>query len=335
MNRFFTTLIISLLALSFIACEKKEEVRIQGKIFGTYYSVLAYTDKEVNQEDLKLKIDQFLSRLDYIYSTYKKESELSKLNNFRSGEKVAISADLFKVIKISQEVAHETGGYFDITVGPIVNAWGFGPNGVQKKPSDEEIKLLSQYVGMDKLVLFDEGDLQKANNNIYIDLSAIAKGHAVDELLDYLKSQDFKSAMVEIGGEVKAYGKKSDGKSFRIGIEKPSEVQSGKIMSVVKLDNKAMATSGSYRNYKKYQDKVFSHTINPITKRPAENKVISVTVLHESCAFADAYATAMMAMGAKKSLEFANNKGLAVYILMKNGEKIDILTSNNYPTDKD
>tara|TARA_B100001971_G_scaffold215182_1_gene259137 strand:- start:83081 stop:84067 length:987 start_codon:yes stop_codon:yes gene_type:complete len=313
-----------------LSCQNDHEIRLKGKIFGTYYSVITY-GKEKEPEVLRKEIDQLLTRLDYIYSTYKSDSELSKLNNFHSEDTIGLTSELFNVLKISEEVYQDTDGFFDVTVGPIVNAWGFGPDGVQKRPSEKELKILSQLVGMDKIKLFDNGDIKKINKNIYIDLSAIAKGHAVDEVSEYLKRSEFKSALVEIGGEVRAYGKKPDGTDFRIGIEKPSEVQSGEIVNVVALDNMSLATSGSYRNYKKYQDKVFSHTIDPKTKKPAQNKVISVTVVHEKCVYADAYATALMAMGAKKALEFANNKGLGIYILVKNGEKIDTLTSNSFP----
>lgn len=316
----------------FIACNKDSELRLKGEIFGTYYSVLAYSDKEdLDNKELKREIDQYLSRLDYIYSTYKKDSDLSKLNSYRSIEKVAISAELYSVLKLSKEIYEETDGYFDVTVGPIVNAWGFGPEGKQKKPTEKEIEMLSQFIGMDKLTLFENGDIKKQNDGIYVDLSAIAKGLAVDKLLLFIKEKGFKSALVEIGGEVRAFGKKADNKSFRIGIEKPNEVQSGEIINIVELNDMAMATSGSYRNYKKYQEQVFSHTIDPKTKKPAMNKVISVTVLHKECAYADAYATGLMAMGTQKALEFANNKGLAVYILVKKGEIIDIVTSKTFP----
>jgi thiamine biosynthesis lipoprotein len=316
-----------------VGCQKDglKEYSLSGEIFGTYYRVKGYSKKDLNQEQLKKEIDQYLSYLDLIFSTYKSDSELSKLNIYLNDQEVAIGQELYEVLKISRDIFKETKGYFDITVGPIVNAWGFGPDGVQKQPIDDEIKRLSNFVGMDKLKISSNQTVLKREPKLYIDLSAIAKGYAVDKLAKLLEEKYFKSFIVEIGGEVKAIGLKDDKSKFRVGIERPEIKQTGSIMQVVELQNKSLATSGSYRNFKKYQDQVFSHTINPLTFKPAMNKVISVSVLHESCTMADAYATAFMAMGAEKSLEFANNKDLAIYILMKNGEKIDILTSNNFP----
>jgi len=320
------------LALFILSCSgnKNEKIQIQGKIFGTYYRVLTYGETS-KVESLREEIDQYLSHLNMIYSTYDPNSELSKLNKYREENSIGVSALLYDVIKVSQSIYKQTQGYFDITVGPIVNAWGFGPNGVQKKPTDKEIEKLSAFVGFDKLKVLKNQEVLKTNSNIYIDLSAIAKGYAVDMLALYLQEKGYKNLLVEIGGEIRTIGKKLNGSGFKVGIEKPELNQTGKIVSIVELSDMSMATSGSYRNFKKYQDKVFSHTIDPITKKPALNNVISVTVIHEECALADAYATAFMAMGAKKSLEFANNNKLGIYILMKNGEKVDILQSNYFP----
>lgn len=316
------------------SCNKSDElIKLQGQIFGTYYSVVLH-GKDIDQKILKEEIDQFLRGQDYIFSTYKEDSELSKLNSYKDQKKVGLSGELYNVLKLSQKIFEETSGYFDVTVGPIVNAWGFGPDGVQNKPTEEEISKLSQFVGMDKIKLFDNGDIKKLNPNIYIDLSAIAKGYAVDQLLIYLERKGFKGGLVEIGGEVRTFGTKPKGETFKVGIEKPEFNQSGNLVNVVELKDMAMATSGSYRNFKKYQDTFFSHTIDPIQKKPANNNMISVTVLHNNCTHADAYATAFMVMGAEKSLEFANNKGLGIYILVKNGEKIDILTSDYFPKNK-
>jgi thiamine biosynthesis lipoprotein len=308
-----------------------KEYSFSGKIFGTYYRVKGFSEKDFEHDKLKKEIDQYLTYLNLIFSTYEKDSELSKLNRYFDKRRVGLSQELYDVLKMSFDIYQETNGYFDVTVGPIVNAWGFGPDGVQKKPSENEISKLSTYVGMDKVTLFPELAIQKALPNTYIDLSAIAKGYAVDKLADFLQQKSFKSLIVEIGGEVKAIGVKEQNQKYKVGIEKPELAQTGAIINVVALKDMSLATSGSYRNYKKYQDKIFSHTIDPKTFRPAMNKVISVSVLHESCAKADAYATAFMAMGAKKSLEFANNNELGIYIIVKNEDKIDILTSNYFP----
>ena len=294
---------------------------------GTYYSVKvvsASRDGELAR-DIKLSLD----KLNKIFSTYDPNSELSKLNTASNHVKIPISEELKYILELSKSIHTETAGYFDVTVGPIVNAWGFGPDKNKKRPSEDELKLLKKNVGME-LFSVDDNLFQKSKKDLYIDLSAVAKGYAVDMVMKFLKERGIKSGLVEIGGEVKATGVKPNGKEWLIGIEKPNETLGEGIQAIVTLKDMAMATSGSYRNYVKYGDEVFGHTIDPTSGVPANTNVISVTVLHSECANADAYATAMLAMGIRKAKNLAKKLKLAAYFIVKNGERVDIVSTEAF-----
>jgi len=166
--------------------------------------------------------------------------------------------------------------------------------------------------------------------NLYLDMSAIAKGFGVDELVKYLEYNGYRNFLVEIGGEIRTRGQKADGGRWMVGIEGPSEKLGEKLAKVVPLENLAMATSGSYRNYVKYGDEIFNHTIDPKTGRPAKHQTVSVTVLHEYCADADAWATALMSMGSEKGLDLANKNDLMVLFQVKNGDEISQISTTEF-----
>lgn len=297
---------------------------------GTYYSVKVPAANSKIKTELKEKIDQRLVEINQIFSTYIKDSEISKINSTKKSISFDISKELFEVLTLSNEIYQSTEGYFDVTVGPIVNAWGFGPDGKQKRPDVLVIKKLKESIGMNLISLPAKNKLLKQHNDLYIDLSAIAKGYGVDKVLELVKEQGYSNALVEIGGEVRTLGTKPDGSLWLIGIEKPSEELGTGIQDIVGLSGMAMATSGSYRNFVKYGDEVFSHTIDPITAKPALNNVISVTVLASSCARADAYATAFMAMGAERGLNLAKKLGLPAYFIVKNGSSTAIMHTDSF-----
>jgi thiamine biosynthesis lipoprotein len=311
-----------------ISCSSNEEklLTIKGDTMGSYYQVKVYSKKDPVK--MKADIDKFLELFNNIYSTYIPTSELSKINTSKF-DKVKLSDSMVKLLMVAEEVSRNSRGYFDITVGPLVNAWGFGPNGKRKKPTDEEIKEYLAKTGAQHLKLKDHW-LSKNKKGMYIDLSAIAKGFGVDELLTYLEFAGHKNMIVEIGGEVRSRGKKADGSAWSVGIEGPSEKFGSKLSTVVFLDNIGMATSGSYRNFVKYGDEIFNHTIDPKTGYPTSHKTISVSVMHEYCADADAWATAFMAMGAKKALKMANENDIMAYIQVLEGKEIKILMTNAY-----
>lgn len=324
--------LIILSSLFLVSClNSSNDINIRGSIFGTYYLVKGHTDKEIDLKLLQRDIDNYLNYLNMIFSTYDNDSELSKLNQLSTIEPIRVSFELKEVLLASKKLYEQTKGYFDVTVGPIVNAYGFGPIKVKSKPSAESIKEISKLIGSDKFNIDKSGLFKKSIPSLYIDLSAIAKGYAVDKLLEFLVSEKkIKNVLVEIGGEVKAVGKKQDGSSFRVGIEKPSLQQEGKIIKAIELENLSMATSGNYRNIRTFDDLTVSHTIDPLSKEPVKTDIVSATVLHESCMMADAYATALMAMGSKKALEFSNQYKIQSFIIVKNEDKLDIMSSDTF-----
>jgi len=293
---------------------------------GTYYKVKAYGSAE--NQDLKEDVDKFLTLFNNIFSTYIPTSELSKINT-TTFDKIKISRSMGKLLDISLTLYQKSQGYFDITVGPLVNAWGFGPDGKRKKPTADEIKSLMNRVGSYHLEM-KKNYLHLKTKNLYLDMSAIAKGFGVDELVKYLEYNGYRNFLVEIGGEIRTRGQKADGGRWMVGIEGPSEKLGEKLAKVVPLENLAMATSGSYRNYVKYGDEIFNHTIDPKTGRPAKHQTVSVTVLHEYCADADAWATALMSMGSEKGLDLANKNDLMVLFQVKNGDEISQISTTEF-----
>lgn len=313
--------------LFMLSCSGGEKTlqTIEGKTMGTYYRVKLYSNDK--PENLKEDIDKFFKLFNDLYSTYIPSSEVSKINSSKF-DNMKISDSMKKVLEISQEVSRKSKGYFDITVGPLVNLWGFGPDGKQNLPSTEEVAAARKLIGFEKVEVKD-GRLHRPVGT-YLDFSAVAKGFGVDEVIKFLEYQGYQNLLVEVGGEVRARGKKADGSKWKVGVEGPSEELGAKLVKVLELDNMAMATSGNYRNYLKYGDKIFSHTINPLEGRPAEHKTISVTVVHEYCADADAWATAFMSMGHEMGLEMANNNEIIAFFQVKEGNDIKYFSSRKF-----
>lgn len=317
---------LTLIILIQISCSKsKDLIHLTGSTMGTYYSVKLYSDQD--KENLKVQVEEVLKEVNQVFSTYITDSEISRINQ-SSGE-IEITPVFKEVLDLSLKINNESNGAFDPTVGPLVNLWGFGPNKERLKPSDKEIQKALENSGLNKLKI-KENKLIKPSKEIYIDFSAIAKGQGVDDLGLVLESRGITDYLVEIGGEVRARGKKPDGKSWLVGIEKPSEKLGEAIQKVIKLDNLSIATSGGYRNYLKYGDKVFTHTIDPKTGYPVTHKLVSVSVLHKDCAVADAWATALMVLGDEKGLDIANRTGLKAYFLVKKDKDFIELKTENF-----
>ena len=329
-------LLFILLSLILISCEQKKKTftesifTITGKTMGTYYSI-KIDEENVDKEMIKKEIDELLKSINNTFSTYLKTSELSVINSMPKGVQIKLSSDMNIVLTMAKKLFYETDGAFDPTVGPVVNRWGFGPDKDLEKPTADEIKKLMVNVGVKHFTLKD-GYLVKKTPNVYIDLSAIAKGYAVDKIAKFLKKEKgHRNILVEIGGEIRGYGHKNKS-VWAIGIETPSGQLAAGIQKVIPLLNRSVATSGSYRNYLKYGDKVFGHTINPKTGMPVEHKLVSVTVIDSSCIKADAYATSLMVMGPEKGLKFAEKKGLLAYFLIKMTIGFDEVSTKAFTT---
>jgi thiamine biosynthesis lipoprotein len=294
--------------------------RMQGQIMGTTYSFQVVDLKKPEQKEFHQILEQINARL----STYEPQSELMKFNRNQNTSPLQVSSELFKVIQAAQTVSKATQGAFDITVGPLVNAWGFGPNKELKNPSIQEINTLKQNIGYTHLTLsaptpsLDQQKtmISKGLKTLWCDLSAIAKGYAVDRIAEAFSQKGYQNYWVEIGGEVRAKGVNPDGISWRVGIEKPASEGRRVIYKIISLKDQSLATSGEYRNfYIEETGQRRSHTIDPRTGEPIQHTLASVSVLHPSNMYADAWATALNVLGSEEGLKIANQHQIAAFFL--------------------
>jgi len=319
----FSNALAMLGLLFFSGCLSKEGelIHISGRTMGTHYNVKFYSSKDLDSKELaQEEIDTILKKVNKEMSTYLKESEISYFNNSDRIGWISISKSFFKVTEYALNLAKNTEGRFDPTIGPLVNLWGFGPGGERKVPKEEEIKAAQMRVGFDKILLNKEkSEIKKKVPGIYLDLSSLAKGFGVDQVSDFLESKKIQSYMVEIGGEVRTLGKKIKGGAWRIAIEAPHPENSGEqYQKILDLNKMSLATSGNYRNFFMENGQKFSHTLDSKTGRPVAHTLASVSVAHpESCMKADALATALMAMGVEKGLDFAQKEGIAAYFVFR------------------
>lgn len=290
---------------------------IAGATMGTTYAVKVVTGpiEPAAQQALQREIEATLAAVNGEMSTYQPDSELSKLNTSTVTEAQPVSPNLHRVLTEALRIGRLSGGAFDVTVGPLVNAWGFGPEGEQTPPDAEATEALRARVGLDKLAL-GEGTVQKARGDVYVDLSAIAKGHGVDRVAATLERLGHSEYLVEIGGELKARGRNGASQRWRVGIEKPDPAARA-LMEVIALDGAALATSGDYRNFYERDGKRISHTIDPRTGRPIEHRLASVSVVTEDCATADGMATALNVLGPDAGHALAVQQGLAALFIVR------------------
>ena len=266
----------------------------RGSVFGTFYSITYQCDN-----DLQKEIEAELKKVDQALSMFNQESIISKVNR---NEKVDLNEMFLQVITLAQKVSQDTDCAFDITVAPLVNAWGFGFK-TGDKPSGTSIDSLMSTVGYKKISLKGR-QLFKENKNTMLDCSAIAKGYGSDVVAAFLKKRGIDNFMVEIGGEVVTQGISEKRVPWRIGVTKPTDDSlsvDNELQTVLNVTNKAMATSGNYRNFYYKDGKKYAHTIDPKTGYPVQHSLLSATVLADNCATADAYATSFMVMGIEKA----------------------------------
>ncbi|MFA9499156.1 FAD:protein FMN transferase [Mannheimia sp. E30BD] len=335
--KFFAFAIFSLLLA---ACEKApEQITLQGKTMGTTYTVKYIDNGEVknlsNPEKIKSQLDRLLVDVNNQMSTYQQDSEISRFNQLKeTNQAVEISQDFAKVVEEAIRLNKITEGALDVTVGPVVNLWGFGPDKrLNKVPSDEQIKERSSYVGIDKIILRTEGKpiLTKSVPNLYLDLSSIAKGFGVDKLAEHLEKLGVSNYLVEIGGELRGKGKNLQGLGWRIAIEQPIMEQAQSVQITVPLHNLGMATSGNYRNY--FEDENgnrLSHIIDPQKLSPVSHNLASITVLAPTTMTADGLSTGLFVLGAEKALALAEREKLAIFLIVKNGDKFETQMSSEF-----
>lgn len=264
-------------------------------------------------EALADRVTRALDEVEQSMSTYVVSSEVSRFNATRSTKWFPVSAMVCTAVADALSISELTDGAFDITVGPVVDLWGFGPEGSRTAPPDESmIAAAKRRVGYARLSTdCSRPALRKSVADVHIDLSAYAKGYAVDRVAELLDAEGLADYMVEIGGELRIRGKNASGGPWRIAIESPTGT--GGPVRIVELSNTAMATSGDYRNYFEFDDRRYSHTIDPRVGAPVSHDLAAVTVVDDRASFADAMATALLVLGPEQGMRLAERRGLAVY----------------------
>ena len=309
------------LLLFLSACSNEHHgPQVSGDTMGTSYSMQWHGEaKSVKIKSIRLAAEQRLLEINQLMSTYIPDSQLSLFNAQDHSGWFAADAELVHVLDQAYSISKVSKGAFDITVGPLVNLWGFG---AQLEgfvfPSAAEVRIAKLTLDWERIKTRQQPlSIFKPAENVYVDLSAIAKGYAVDQLAMLLDEFEIENYMVEIGGEVRVKGRNAQGKFWRIAIESPkSQMGSTDLSKVLDLSNTSLATSGNYRNFFIKDGKKYSHTINTTTGRPMPNKLGSVSVVDaRGCMQADALATALMVMGLDKALKFANERGIAAYFI--------------------
>jgi thiamine biosynthesis lipoprotein len=295
-------IIVALLLLSFPSCKETTIYdNFTGFVQGTTYSMVFENTGKINPEDLKSEVENILHDFDMSLSLYVDSSILSKVNR---NEDVIPDKYFTEAFNRSAEITEMTEGAFDITVGPLVKAWGFGPDS-QKNFSEAKRDSLLKLVGMGK-VKIENGKVLKENPGINLDFNAIAQGYSVDIISDFFNSKGIKSYLIEIGGEVRVKGDKQ-GVLWRIGIDRPEDnnnLPGNDLQAVISLKDRSLATSGNYRKFYIENGIKYSHTIDPRTGYPARNNLLSATIIANDCATADGIATACMVIGKEKAIEF-------------------------------
>ena len=295
-----------------------QEWVLSGPTMGTIFTVKVTADDldEAGRRQLAAKVQEVVDEVDGAMSTYKPESEISRFNRHGT-EPFEASPELAAVMTEAQEVARLSGGAFDITVGPLVDAWGFGPGPAAGRPSEKRLAELMAVTGWEKLKIDSvQGLLHKTRADLRCDLSAIAKGYAVDRVALSLDGAGFRDYMVEIGGEVRTRGRNAARRVWRIGVERPDE--SGREVQVaVALADAAMATSGDYRNFREFDGDRVTHTIDPRTGYPVTHDLASVSVISQSCMTADSLATALDVLGPEEGWALAKEAELAALFLVR------------------
>ena len=318
--------VVALVMLFAAACSSRPELReysFDGEAMGTTYTVkvavrrvLAEAEVEETRRLVQSELDAVTDRM----STYLPGSELSRLNRYDGERPFPVSSELLEVLATARQVGTATRGAFDITVGPLVDAWGFGPQGKPEKIPDQALlDELAAHTGWDKIEIDDVAStVRKSSAEVRCDLSGIAKGHGVDRVSETLSARGFHNHMVEVGGEVRISGSNRLGREWRIAIERPAD--SGGLQRILPLTDMSIATSGDYRNFYEENGIRYSHIIDPRTAQPIQHRVASVSIVESSCTVADAYATALLVLGEKEGYEVAIQNDLAALFLVREAD---------------
>jgi thiamine biosynthesis lipoprotein len=317
--------LLAVLAACGDSARERPMQELVGSTMGTTFSIKVIAPPEsLDLAGLRKDIEAALDDVNNAMSTYLGDSELSRFNASDSVDWIEVSPELCHAVEAAQVVSEFTGGAFDVTVGPLVNLWGFGPTeSSYEPPPNDAITAAMQYVGYTKLHAdCSMPALRKDAPGIYVDLSAFAKGHAADVVAELLDARSLQDYLVEIGGEMRMRGTNASSQPWAIAIEKPDRAARS-IHTVVHLTDAAMATSGDYRNYFEHEGRFYSHTIDPRTGYPVTHDAASVTVIAQTAAFADAAATALLVLGPDAGMKLAEQENIAAYFLLRLGTEFE------------
>ena len=315
-----------------ISCseDKKYNAEIKGNTMGTYYLInLVEVPKSILLDNIKSEIDKTLFKANKILSNWDKDSEISKLNNKKTLKPIKVSNELLEVIKEANSINTKSNGFFDVTLDPLIELWGFGykkNKTIQKVPSDNQILKTLSLVDQSNFIKINlkKNNILKKDKDLKINLSAIGKGYGIDLIGKKLKILGVNNFLINIGGDILASGFNKKKKDWVIGIENPN-LKEKLIKEIINISNKGIASSGDYKNFFSEDGKKYSHILNPVTGKPIEHSTKSVTVINSNAMNADGWATALLAMGSSKGLKVAEKEKIAViFIDEKENELIKI-----------
>ena len=315
----------------------RETISLEGKAMGTTWEVtFRELPENVSQETLRGEIEATLERIESLASHWRTDTPVSQFNQTLDTQPFPVPSDLLAILKTAERIHHKTEGAFDVTVAPLVNLWGFGPieETRGKIPSDEEIENALASMGQDKLELLPKSSIRKTRPDLQLDLSAIAKGFAIDQIAQRLDESGVLHYLIELGGELRAKGNGSKGDGWQVGLEHPEgDANTTKIHRTIALENAAVATSGNYRLAFTDPDtgQSYSHLIDPRTGRPVSHDLLAVSVLASNAMEADAWATALLVLGPEKGMQLADKENLAALFVERGPSGIQVLTTANFP----
>lgn len=305
------------------ATPKAQVTVLDGKTMGTFWRVSVVGLDQNRAENLRQKVQTLLDGDDQLLSTWKNDSALMRFNQSQSTTPWPVSEGMADIVTESLRIGQKTQGAMDITVGPLVNLWGFGPDKQPvKTPTQAQIDAAKARTGLQNLTVINRAGqqyLQKAIPDLYVDLSTVGEGYAADHLARLMIEEGISRYLVSVGGALVSRGMNADGQPWRVAIQKPTDRENA-VQAIVDINGHGISTSGSYRNYYELDGKRISHVIDPQTGRPITHKLVSVTVIAPTALEADGWDTGLMVLGTEKAQQVVREQGLAVYMIMKEGD---------------
>ena len=313
------------LTAALAACDPApRRATLGGATMGTTWSVVYGGTARVSAEDLRRRIETELESINAVFSTYRPDSEISRLNARAGAAPVALSARFAEVFDAALAIGELSDGAYDVTVGALVELWGFGArDGSGALPDEAQVAEARRRVGRERLRWDRERRLLTRPRGMRVDLSSIAKGYAVDRLSALLRAEGLNNTLAEIGGELRVTGERPEGGPWRLAVESPDPAE-GRVVSALSLRDAAVATSGDYRNFFEVDGRRYSHLVDPRTGYPVAHELVSVTVVHRDCMTADALATALIVLGPEEARALADREGLAAQFVSRAADGLEV-----------